>query len=240
MRIVLKYGGSSVATLEKITKIANHIKLLKEKVDEIIVVVSAMGKTTDELLKKAFYFTDKPNKREIDMLISTGEQQSVALLSLALNSIGCEAVSYTGYQIGLKTEGEHGDSEIISINNEFLEKVLKEKKIIIVAGFQGVNNIGDITTLGRGGSDTTAVALAGVLKCDCKIYTDVDGVYTEDPKKNKLAKKIERISYDDMEKMSRNGAKVMETKAVVIGKKYGVSIFVGESLGDENGTYISN
>lgn len=240
MRVVLKYGGSSVATLEKITKIANHIKLLKEKVDEIIVVVSAMGKTTDELLKKAFYFTDKPNKREVDMLISTGEQQSVALLSLALNSIGCEAVSYTGYQIGLKTEGEYGDSEIVSINNEFLEKILKEKKVIIIAGFQGINDMGDITTLGRGGSDTTAVALAGVLKCECKIYTDVDGVYTEDPKKNKLAKKIERISYDDMEKMSRNGAKVMETKAVIIGKKYGVSIFVGESLGNESGTYISN
>ncbi|MCQ8211871.1 hypothetical protein NON08_04835 [Cetobacterium somerae] len=240
MRVVLKYGGSSVATLEKIIKIANHIKLLKEKVDEIIVVVSAMGKTTDELLKKAFYFTDKPNKREVDMLISTGEQQSIALLSLALNSIGCEAVSYTGYQIGLKTEGEYGDSEIVSINNEFLEKILKEKKVIIIAGFQGINDVGDITTLGRGGSDTTAVALAGVLRCECKIYTDVDGVYTEDPKKNKLAKKIERISYDEMEKMSRNGAKVMETKAVIIGKKYGVSIFVGESLGSESGTYISN
>lgn len=240
MRLVLKYGGSSVATLEKISKIANYIKGLKERVEEIVVVVSAMGKTTDELLKKAFHFTDTPNKREIDMLISTGEQQSIALLSLALNSIGCEAISYTGYQIGLRTEGEHGDSEIVSIDKELLEKALKSNKVVIIAGFQGVNSLGDITTLGRGGSDTTAVALAGVLNCECKIYTDVDGVYTDDPRKNSQATKIERISYDEMEKMSRNGAKVMETKAVVIGKKYGVPIFVGESLGSENGTYITN
>lgn len=239
MRIVLKYGGSSVATLEKILKIANYIKSLKEKVDEIVVVVSAMGKTTDELLKKAFSIAEVPNKREIDMLISTGEQQSAALLSLALNSIGCSAVSYTGCQIELKTVGEHGNSEIVSINKSFLENQLKEKKIVIVAGFQGVNSIGDITTLGRGGSDTTAVALAGVLGCECKIYTDVDGVYTDDPRKNSSATKIEKISYDDMEKMSRNGAKVMEIKAVVMGKKYKVPIFVGESLGSEKGTYIT-
>ncbi|MDX8337085.1 MULTISPECIES: aspartate kinase [Cetobacterium] len=238
MRIVIKYGGSSVATLEKIEKIANYIKGLKEKIEEIVVVVSAMGKTTDELLKKAAYFGESLNKREIDMLISTGEQQSIALLSLALNAIGCEAISYTGYQIGLKTEGNYGDSEILEINKDFLEKKLKEKKVIIVAGFQGVNEFGDITTLGRGGSDTTAVALAGVLGCECKIYTDVDGVYTEDPRKNKEAKKIEKISYDKMEEMSRNGAKVLETKAVKIGKKYRVPIYVGESLGNENGTYI--
>ena len=240
MRVVLKYGGSSVATLEKIEKIANYIKTLKEKIDEIVVVVSAMGKTTDELLKKAQYFSQVPNKREVDMLISTGEQQSVALLSLALNSIGCDAISYTGYQIGLKTKGEYGDSEIVDIDTEFLEKTLKDKKVLIVAGFQGVNEYGDITTLGRGGSDTTAVALAGFLKCECKIYTDVDGVYTDDPKKNSRAKKISNISYDEMENMSRNGAKVMETRAVMIGKKYGVSIFVGESLGNQNGTYIKD
>ncbi|MGL6065821.1 MAG: hypothetical protein ACRC0R_01995 [Cetobacterium sp.] len=238
MKIVLKYGGSSVATLEKIAKIANYIKSLKEKIDEIVVVVSAMGKTTDELLKKAQYFTSTPNKREIDMLITTGEQQSIALLSLALNAAGCRAISYTGYQIGLKTVGEYGDSEIVGVDIEFLEKKLKENGVLIVAGFQGINEIGDITTLGRGGSDTTAVALAGMLKCECKIYTDVDGVYTDDPKKNVTATKISRISYDDMENMSRNGAKVMETKAVMIGKKYRVPIFVGESLGNESGTYI--
>jgi aspartate kinase len=238
LRVVLKYGGSSVATLEKIEKIAKYIKELKEKINEIVIVVSAMGKTTDELLKKAQYFTSTPNKREIDMLITTGEQQSIALLSLALNSIGCDAISYTGYQIGLKTVGEYGDSEIIGVNVEFLEKNLKENKVIVVAGFQGVNEIGDITTLGRGGSDTTAVALAGMLKCECKIYTDVDGVYTDDPRKNVSAKKISTISYDEMETMSRNGAKVMETRAVMIGKKYRVPIFVGESLGNEKGTYI--
>ena len=238
MRVVLKYGGSSVATLEKISKIANYIKELKEKVDEIVVVVSAMGKTTDELLKKAYSLTETPNKREIDMLISTGEQQSAALLSLSLNSIGCNAISYTGHQIGLRTIGEYGNSEIVSIDKNFLEKQLKEQKVVIVAGFQGVNDNGDITTLGRGGSDTTAVALAGVLGCECRIYTDVDGVYTDDPRKNNLATKIEKISYDDMEKMSKNGAKIMETKAVIIGRKYKVPIFVGESLGSEKGTYI--
>ncbi|MGL5520477.1 MAG: hypothetical protein ACRDA2_00270 [Cetobacterium sp.] len=238
MRVVLKYGGSSVATLEKISKIANYIKELKEKVDEIVVVVSAMGKTTDELLKKAYSLTETPDKREIDMLISTGEQQSAALLSLSLNSIECNAISYTGHQIGLRTIGEYGNSEILSIDKNFLEKQLKEQKVVVVAGFQGVNDIGDITTLGRGGSDTTAVALAGVLGCECRIYTDVDGVYTDDPRRNNLATKIEKISYDDMEKMSKNGAKVMETKAVMIGKKYRVPIFVGESLGNEQGTYI--
>jgi len=238
MRVVLKYGGSSVATLEKISKIANYIKELKEKIDEIVIVVSAMGKTTDELLKKAYSLTETPNKREIDMLISTGEQQSAALLSLALNSIRCDAVSYTAHQIGLKTVGEYGNSEIVSIDKKFLEKQLKEQKIIIIAGFQGINGNGDITTLGRGGSDTTAVALAGDLGCECRIYTDVDGVYTDDPRKNKLATKIEKISYDDMEKMSKNGAKILETKAVIIGRKYKVPIFVGESLGSEKGTYI--
>lgn len=239
MRVVLKYGGSSVATLEKILKIANYIKELKEKINEIVIVVSAMGKTTDELLKKAYSLSETPNKREIDMLISTGEQQSAALLSLSLNSIGCKAVSYTGYQIGLKTCGEYGNSEITSIDKNFLEKQLKDNKIVIVAGFQGVNDIGDITTLGRGGSDTTAVALAGVLGCECRIYTDVDGVYTDDPRKNAFATKIDKISYDEMEKISRNGGKVMETKAVMIGKKYKVPIFVGESLGNEKGTYIA-
>ncbi|MDX8336940.1 MULTISPECIES: aspartate kinase [Cetobacterium] len=238
MRLVIKYGGSSVATLEKIEKVAHYVKGLKEKIEDIVVVVSAMGKTTDELLKKAAYFGENLNKRELDMLISTGEQQSIALLSLALNSIGCDTVSYTGYQIDLKTEGNYGDSEILDINKDFLEKKLKENKVIIVAGFQGVNELGDITTLGRGGSDTTAVALAGVLGCECKIYTDVDGVYTEDPRKNKEAQKIGKISYDKMEEMSRNGAKVLETKAVKMGRKYRVPIYIGESLGQENGTYI--
>ncbi|WP_297599107.1 aspartate kinase [uncultured Cetobacterium sp.] len=238
MRVVLKYGGTSVGTLEKIQKIANYIKGLKNSFEEIVVVVSAMGKMTDELLNKAAFFTKEPDKREVDMLLSIGEQQSIALLSIALNSIGCEAVSYTGAQIGMKTFGEHGDSQIKSINIEKIEKRLKEKKVVVIAGFQGVNGRGDITTLGRGGSDTTAVALAGRLCCSCRIYTDVDGVYTEDPKKNNLAKKISKITYDEMEKMSACGAKIMELRSVKIGKKYRVPIFIGESLGSDDGTYI--
>ncbi|MGL4425736.1 MAG: hypothetical protein ACRCZ0_04935 [Cetobacterium sp.] len=239
MRIVLKYGGSSLSTLEKIQKVAKYIKKMKNSIDEIIVVVSAMGKKTNNLLKKAEYFGENLNKREIDMLLSIGEQESAALLSLALNTIECDSISYTGYQIGLKTIGKHCESEILEINTKFIEEKLNENKILVIAGFQGLNEKNDITTLGRGGSDTTAVALAGLLKCECKIYTDVDGVYTDDPKKNNLATKIPKLSYADMEYLSENGAKVMELKAVKIGKKYKVPIFVGESLGDENGTYIT-
>ncbi|MGL4909720.1 MAG: hypothetical protein ACRC4J_00765 [Cetobacterium sp.] len=239
MRIVLKYGGSSLSTLEKIQKVAKYIKKMKNSIDEIIVVVSAMGKKTNNLLKKAEYFGENLNKREIDMLLSVGEQESAALLSLALNTIECDSISYTGYQIGLKTIGKHCESEILEINTKFIEEKLNENKVLVIAGFQGLNEKNDITTLGRGGSDTTAVALAGLLKCECKIYTDVDGVYTDDPKKNNLATKIPKLSYADMEYLSENGAKVMELKAVKIGKKYKVPIFVGESLGDENGTYIT-
>lgn len=238
MRVVLKYGGSSVATIEKIKKIANYIKELKKKVEEIVVVVSAMGKTTDSLLKEAAEIGGELSAREIDMLLTIGEQKSIAMLSLALNSIGCEAISFTGLQVGIETFGEHRDSQIKSINTEKIEKELKSGKVVVVAGFQGVNEKGDITTLGRGGSDTTAVALAGRLGCECRIYTDVDGVYTEDPRKNSEAKKIDIISYDEMEKMSMNGAKVMEVRSVRIGKQFNVPIFVGESLGSEEGTWI--
>lgn len=238
MRVVLKYGGSSVESLEKIKNIAEYIKGLKDKIEEIVVVVSAMGKTTDGLLKEASYFGENLNSREIDMLLTTGEQKSVAMLSLALNSMGCNAISLTGWQAGIETEGPHRDNQIVELKIERIEKELQKGNVVVVAGFQGINNNGDITTLGRGGSDTTAVALAGALKCECRIYTDVDGVYTADPRVDKNAKKILEISYDDMEKMSMNGAKVMEVRSVRIGKRYNVPIFVGKSLGDEEGTWI--
>lgn len=238
MRVVLKYGGSSVETIEKIKKIAKYIKKLKEKIEEIVVVVSAMGKTTDSLIKEAESIGKNISDREMDMLLSIGEQKSVALLSMALNSIGCEAISFNGYQLGIETFGPHRDSQIKFIDIKKIEKTLKLGKVIIVTGFQGVNSEGDITTLGRGGSDTTAVALAGRLGCECRIYTDVDGVYTEDPRKNSLAQKIDVISYNDMEKMSASGAKVMELRSVRIGREYNVPIFVGKSLGDEKGTWI--
>lgn len=239
MRLVLKYGGTSVGSLEKIKKIAEYIKELKDKVNEIVVVVSAMGKTTDILLEKARVLCGEPSKRELDMLMTVGEQESIALMSIALNGIGCPAVSYLGSQIKIETEGPYGDSQIKEINIEKIENDLAQNKVVIVAGFQGVNSEGDITTLGRGGSDTTAVALAGKLKCQCKIYTDVDGVYTEDPRKSKNAQKYKEISYNQMEKLSREGAQVMELRAVQIGHKYKVPIFIGKSLGSEEGTYIS-
>lgn len=238
MRVVVKYGGSSVATIEKITSIAKYISELKKEFNEIVVVASAMGKTTDELIKKAKEITPNPNTRELDSLLSTGEQQTVALLAMALNSIGIDAISLTGIQAGIKTVGIHTKSKIKSIDKDKLEKYLNENKVVIVAGFQGFDEFGDITTLGRGGSDTSAVALAATLGCECRIYTDVDGIYNVDPRLYPDAKRLEKISYEEMMEMAHLGAGVMETRAVEIGKKFGVPIFVGKSLSQEGGTYI--
>lgn len=240
-RVVLKYGGTSVETIDKIKKIALYIKELKKNVDEIVVVVSAMGKKTDELIKEAEEVSNgKIAKRELDVLLTIGEQESMALLSLALNSIGCESISYLGYQIDLKTTGEHLEGEIFSLNTNKIEMALEKGKVVIIAGFQGINNLGDLITLGRGGSDTTAVALAANLRCPCKIYTDVDGVYTKDPRKFKEAKKYDKISYFEMEKLALEGAEVLELKSVRIGKKYNVDLYIGKSLTEETGTYIYN
>ncbi|ADO84426.1 aspartate kinase [Ilyobacter polytropus] len=238
MRIVQKYGGTSVGTIEKIKAIAEHLIKVRKEGNEVVVVVSAMGKMTDELIKKANEITNRPDRRELDMLMSTGEQQTIALLSMALKNMGHEAVSLTGSQAGIQTTGTHTKSKIKSINNERMEKHLADGKIVIVAGFQGMNEAGDITTLGRGGSDTSAVALAGALGCQCEIYTDVDGIYTCDPRVHKGAKKIDKISYEEMMEMSNLGAGVMEVRAVELGKKFGVPIYVGRSLGEKNGTYI--
>jgi aspartate kinase len=238
LRIVQKYGGTSVGTIEKIKAIAEHLIKVRKEGNEVVVVVSAMGKMTDELIKKANEITDRPDRRELDMLMSTGEQQTIALLSMALKNMGHEAVSLTGSQAGIQTTGTHTKSKIKSINNERMEKHLADGKIVIVAGFQGMNEAGDITTLGRGGSDTSAVALAGALGCQCEIYTDVDGIYTCDPRVHKGAKKIDKISYEEMMEMSNLGAGVMEVRAVELGKKFGVPIYVGRSLGEKNGTYI--
>ncbi|WP_319371585.1 aspartate kinase [uncultured Ilyobacter sp.] len=238
MRIVQKYGGTSVGTTEKIKAIADHLIKVRKEGNEIVVVVSAMGKMTDELIRKANEITERPDRRELDMLMSTGEQQTIALLSIALKHKGQEAVSLTGAQAGIETTGTHTKSKIKSIDKERIEKHLTDGKIVIVAGFQGVNEAGDITTLGRGGSDTSAVALAGALGCQCEVYTDVDGIYTCDPRVHKGAKKIDKISYEEMMEMSNLGAGVMEVRAVELGKKFGVPIYVGRSLGEKNGTYI--
>ncbi len=238
MRVVLKYGGSSVATIEKIQAIADYIVKLKERYDEIVVVASAMGKTTDALIKMAKEVSGNPNQRELDSLLSTGEQQTVALLSMALNSKGQKAVSLTGYQANVRTTGIHTKSKIYSIDADRIEHYLKEGNIVAVAGFQGINENGDITTLGRGGSDTSAVALAVSLKCECRIYTDVEGIYSVDPRLYSKAKFLDKISYEEMMEMAHLGAGVMETRAVELGKKFNIPIFVGKTLSETGGTYI--
>ncbi|MGL5743561.1 MAG: aspartate kinase [Cetobacterium sp.] len=238
MRVVKKFGGSSVATTEKIKNIAMDIAKNYKEGDEVVIVVSAMGKTTDALIKLAKEISDTPDVRELDSLLSTGEQQTTSLLSMALKEQGCKAISLTGAQAGIRTGGVHTKNKIESIKIDRIEKHLEDGKIVIVAGFQGINEDGDVTTLGRGGSDTSAVALAAALKCDCEIYTDVTGIFGVDPRVYKNAKKLEKISYEEMMEMANLGAGVMETRAVEIGKKYGVRIYVGQTLGVETGTYI--
>ena len=239
MRVVLKYGGSSIATPEKIKNIADHIiQLKKESYDEIVVVASAMGKTTDALIAKAKEFSLTPDQRELDSLLSTGEQQTITFLAIALIEKGQSAVSLTGYQAQVETTGIHTKSKIKNIGAEKIEHYLAEGKIVLIAGFQGINEDGDITTLGRGGSDTSAVALAATLRCECRIYTDVSGIYSVDPRVYQDAKLLPSISYEEMMEMALLGAGVMETRAVEIGKKYGVIIYVGKSLNETGGTYI--
>ena len=239
MRVVLKYGGSSVATIEKIKAIAEYVvNLKKTKYDDVIVVASAMGKTTNALIAMAKEITSSPSQRELDSLLSTGEQQTVSLLSMAINSMGQKAVSLTGYQANVKTVGVHTKSKIKRIDTERIEEYLKDDNVVIVAGFQGINDHGDITTLGRGGSDTSAVALAVSLNCECRIYTDVEGIYSVDPRLYKDAKFLDKISYEEMMEMANLGAGVMETRAVEIGKKYNIPIFVGKTLSETGGTWI--
>ena len=240
MIIVHKYGGTSVATTEKIMNIAKYLGSVKDAGNDVVVVVSAMGKTTDALIKLAREITDKPDSREMDRLMSTGEQQTIALLSIALQTLGYEAISLTGAQAGIKTSGHYMKNKIDGINGKEIKEHLSEGKIVVVAGFQGINEAGDVTTLGRGGSDTSAVALAAALGGRCEIYTDVDGIYTIDPRIYKKAKKLPVISYDEMMELAFLGAGVMEPRAVELGSKYGVEIYVGKSLGEKNGTIITS
>jgi len=237
---VHKYGGTSVATTEKIMNIAKYLGSVKDAGNDVVVVVSAMGKTTDALIKLAREITDKPDSREMDRLMSTGEQQTIALLSIALQTLGYEAISLTGAQAGIRTSGHYMKNKIDDINGKEIKEYLSEGKIVVVAGFQGINEAGDVTTLGRGGSDTSAVALAAALGGRCEIYTDVDGIYTIDPRVYKKAKKLPVISYDEMMELAFLGAGVMEPRAVELGSKYGVEIYVGKSLGEKNGTIITS
>ncbi|MDF2548353.1 MAG: aspartate kinase [Anaerosolibacter sp.] len=236
--VVQKYGGTSVGTIDKIRNVAKRLAARKDKGDGVVVVVSAMGKTTDMLIDMAKELSDAPSRRELDMLMSTGEQVSISLLSIALNEMGYESISLTGFQAGIMTEGFHTKARIQDIEIDRVKQYVSEGKIVVVAGFQGINENGDITTLGRGGSDTTAVALAAKLECTCEIYTDVDGIYTVDPRLFPTARKLDVISYEEMLEMASLGAGVMETRSVEIGQKYNVPIYVALSSEDWPGTYI--
>ena len=236
--LVHKYGGTSVGTTEKIKRIAKRVIAEKEKGNDMVVVVSAMGKTTDYLVEMSKEIAIYPNKREMDLILSTGEQVSIALLSMAFQEFGYDAIALTGFQAGIKTYGPHTKNKILDIDDEKIKNYLKEGKVVVVAGFQGVNENGDITTLGRGGSDTTAVAIAAKLGCPCHIYTDVDGIYSVDPRLYKEAKKLDVISYEEMMEMASLGAGVMEPRAIEIGCKYNIPIYVASSINDVGGTYI--
>jgi aspartate kinase len=237
--IVQKFGGTSVGSAERILNVASKVKEETERGNNVVVVVSAMGKSTDQLVTLAKEISAQPNKREMDMLLTTGEQVTIALLSMALNQKGLDAVSYTGWQAGIVTEPVHGNARITKINTEAIEGQLSTGKVVIVAGFQGITEKGEITTLGRGGSDTTAVALAAALKADkCDIYTDVTGVFTTDPRYIKNARKLLSVSYDEMLELANLGAGVLHPRAVEFAKNYNVKLEVRSSMEKMEGTVI--
>lgn len=237
--IVQKFGGSSVANKEKLLNVCNHIIKEVELDNKVVVVVSAQGKTTDKLIEEEKELSDIPNKREHDVLISVGEQITISKLAILLNSLGYNAVSYTGWQIPIITNNNYGNADIINIKTNKILDTLNQNKIVIVAGFQGINENGDITTLGRGGSDTTAVALAAYLKADkLYIYTDVDGVYSDDPNNNPNATKYDTISHDKMIEMAKNGAKVLHTKCVQMAKENNLPIIVKSTFVENEGTVV--
>lgn len=239
MLIVQKYGGTSVGSVERIKAVAERIGRTVAQGHRCVVVVSAMGDTTDNLIDLARQITSRPSQREMDMLLTTGEQVSIALLSMALHERGHDAVSMTGWQAGIRTEAVHGKARIEGVDTEKIFRLLDEGKIVIVAGFQGVTTAGEITTLGRGGSDTTAVALAAALKADlCEIYTDVTGVFTTDPRIVPAARKLPVISYDEMLEMAILGAGVLHPRSVECAKLYGVKLVVRSSFNDEEGTIV--
>lgn len=237
--IVKKFGGSSVATPDKIMAVARRVLREKKTDDKIIVVVSAMGDTTDDLISLAKAITARTNGREMDMLLATGEQVSIALLAMAFVELGHEAVSMTGFQAGFITNEMFNKAKITGINTDRIWEELNEGKIVVVAGFQGLTQKGDITTLGRGGSDTTAVAMAAGLKADhCEIYTDVDGIYSSDPRVVSTARRMKEITYNEMLEMARLGAGVMHPRSVELGKHYGMPIHVRSTFTNEPGTFI--
>jgi len=237
--IVKKFGGSSVANKERVYNVANRILEDYLAGHEVVVVLSAQGDTTDELLEKAWEINPNPSKREMDMLLSTGEQQSVSLMVMALEALGHPAVSLNAFQVPMYTSSAYSNARLKKIEADRIKSELERKNIVVVTGFQGINKFDDITTLGRGGSDTTAVALAAALDADkCEIFTDVDGVYTADPRVVKNARKLDEITYDEMLELASLGAKVLHNRSVELAKKYGVELVVRSSLTREEGTVV--
>ena len=240
MLIVQKYGGTSVGNPERIKNVAKRVVRTREQGHDVVVVVSAMSGETDKLINLASQVSDNPDPREMDMLLSTGERVTIALLALAIQSLGHKAQSFTGRQAGIVSDNVHTKARIEKISGERVKHALKEGKIAVVAGFQGITESDDVTTLGRGGSDLSAVAVAAALKADvCDIYTDVDGVYTTDPNMVPQARKLDRISYDEMLELASLGAKVLQTRSVEFAKKYNVPVRVLSSFNDNPGTLVT-
>lgn len=239
--IVLKFGGSSVSNNENLKIVANKIIDFKNNNKHIVVILSAQGKTTDKLIHEAYELTEEVDKRELDALVSCGEQMSAAKLSILLNSLGFPSVSLTGWQAGIYTNNTNQDALIETINTERITSELENGNIVIITGFQGINEKLDITTFGRGGSDTTAVAVAAALKAkNCYIFSDVDGIYSSDPNKVQGTKKLTKISYDEMLQLSNEGAKVLHNRCIEIGEKYNIPIITKSTFNDNYGTVISN
>jgi aspartate kinase len=239
--IVQKYGGTSVADIDRIRNVAKRISKVYDKGDDVVVIISAMAGVTDSLIDMANEISPSPEKRELDVLLATGEQTTAALLAMTLKAMDYPAESLLGYQAEVLTDCAFGDARILDIGADRIKELLDQRTIVVVAGFQGIDENGNITTLGRGGSDTSAVAIAAVLKAEsCEIYTDVDGIYTADPNICKKAQKIDTISYDEMLNMASLGAKVLQIRSVGFAKKYDVPVHVRSSFSDEEGTMVTN
>ena len=236
--IVQKYGGSSVADTEKIKNVARKIAKKVKEENKLVVVVSAMGKTTDNLIKLAKEVTLDIIPRELDMLLTTGEQVSASLLSIALNDIGIPSKSLNAFQAEIMTTGDYNQARIKNLKTKKIKNLLKENDAIIITGFQGINEDGEIMTLGRGGSDTSAVAVAAALKAKCEIYSDVAGIYTTDPRIHPGAKKLKTVTYDEMLEMSSLGAKVLHSRSIEIAKKFGITVYCGSTFSDEEGSFV--
>ena len=237
--IVQKFGGSSVKDRDRIFNVARIVMNTRNAGHDVVVVVSAQGDTTDDLIAKAAEITHNPSAREMDMLLAAGEEISIALLAMALNELGCHAISLTGWQAGFRTDRAYTKARITKLETERISSELERNRVVVVAGFQGLNKLDDITTLGRGGSDLSAIAIAAALKADvCQIFTDVDGVYTCDPRVVKDAKKIQTLSYDEMLEMASNGSKVMQSRSVEFAKKFGVVFEVRNSMNNNPGTIV--